>query len=183
MLKKDRFIGGGKIFFTPENGKRFEFAELKKASIKIESTTKEAYDNSSSMKKQVAVVATEVKASIDFAAQKFTKDARLIAQLGKSQEKTFEIGDTLPNGAAATKKVVLDAIQAGKQPLIKGKLEFIGDTDGDKQPIIIMDSVTIKPNGDIALISEDFAELGFSGQILADDNGVFYNEYLMDVGA
>ncbi len=184
MLSNDRYIGGGKLFFTPVGvgATEVEFGEVQEAKLKFNVTTKDAVNKDQVIAKKVAKVVTAVDATIDFTTQITNAHNTAMAMLGTLESETFEIGDTLPDGTVATAQTVIPVIKAGEKPLIEGELKFVGDEDGDAKPVLLIYNAVITPTGDIGYIMDDFTKLSFSGEVLKTDAG-YAKEYRMTVGA
>ncbi|MGB3751874.1 MAG: hypothetical protein WA945_09930 [Arcobacteraceae bacterium] len=181
MLQNDRYIGGGKLFFTPKDGSEYEIGEVQSAEIEISTETKDAMNKDQVINKKVAKVVTSISASIKFETQITNAANTAMFMLGSEDSETFAIGDDLPDGTTATAETVIPVITAGTNPLIEGSFKFVGDEDGDKKPVLIVPSAVVTPSGSVGYIVDDFTKLSFAGEILEED-GVFYKEYRMTVG-
>lgn len=184
MLKDDRYIGGGKLFFKSDKvgATEVELAEVQDVKFKVNVTTKDAFAKTNVMKVLVAKVATEINSTISFSVQKLNIENVAIAMHGTVSSETFKIGDTLPDNTVATAQTVIPVIKVGENPIIKGQLRFIGDKDGDEKPVLLVHSAVLTPSGDMSYITEDFAQLSFEGAVLKTDAG-YAKEYRMKVGA
>lgn len=182
MLKNDRYIGGGKIFFTPsgEGASEVEIGEVQEATLNFSTTTADAFNKDNVMKKKVAKVVTDITASIKFTTQITNAHNTAMAMLGTSDNEVFAIGDTLPDGTVAAEEITIPVVKAGTKPLIEGALKFIGDEDGDEKAVLIVFNASITPTGDIGYIVDNFSVLSFEGEVLETDDG-FANEYRMAV--
>lgn len=180
----DRYIGGGKLFFTSSKSgsTRIEIGEVQECTLTMSVETKDAFSKDTVMKKLVEKVATSITSTLKFTTQIRNSNNTAMAMLGATATKTFDIGDTLPNGTVATASTTLNYIKAGAEPIIEGKLEFVGDEDGAKQAVLVVHSAVITPTGDIAYISEDFSQLSFEGAVLETVDG-YADEYEIEVGA
>ncbi|MGE4517318.1 MAG: hypothetical protein AB7D96_10705 [Arcobacteraceae bacterium] len=179
----DRYIGGGKLYFTPVGGgAEFEIGEVQEATINTSVEFAEAWSKDSVMAKLVERVAKKIDASGKFSTQKLNLKNTAMFMLGTETTETFEIGETLPDGTTATAQVVIPKITAGNKPVVEGQLKFIGDEDGAKKPVIVIPSVVLTPSGDLPLIVDEFAKLSFDFAILQVDDRL-YDEYTMTVGA
>lgn len=181
MLQNDRYIGGGKLFFTPVGGTEYEIGEVQTAEIETSSETKEALNKDQTISKTVARVVTGVKASLKFETQITNAANTAMFMLGTTSTESFLLGDTLPDGSVATADVDIPVISAGTNPLVEGSFKFVGDEDGDTKPVLVIPNSVVTPNGGFGYIMDDFSKLSFSGEILADSNGVLYKEYRMTI--
>lgn len=183
MLKSDRYIGGGKLFFKPNKvgATEVELAEVQDVKFKVNVTTKEAFAKSNVMKVLVAKVATEINSTISFSVQKLNIETVAMAMQGTVTSETFAIGSKLPDNTVATAQTVIPVVKVGDNPIIEGQLRFVGDEDGDKKPVLLVFNAVITPSGDISYITEDFAQLSFEGAVLKTVDG-YAKEYRMTVG-
>lgn len=184
MLRSDgnikRYIGGGKIFFTKkgdDESKRYEIGEIQEAKINIETTTADAFNKDSVMQKMVDKAVTDIKAKIEFTTQNVNETNLAMCFLGDVEEVTIAASAKLPDGTTAAKETKIKKIKAGTNPIFEGKLEFIGDEDGDEKAVIEVPRVIISPNGGIDYIGNEWAKIGFSGDILLSNSGEYFNEY------
>ncbi len=178
MRQGNRVIGAGKFYWKPLGGTDWvEIGETQGGSINTTVEKKEAHDKSSVLNKVVAVVATAVSATIKFDTNIHSKENLELYMLGTSEDITYEIGDELPDGSTATAQIVIPKISAGTDPIKKGSIRFVGDADGDEQPITICNDVVVMPTGDRELIGNDFTALSFEGVVLKDSNGLLYEEH------
>lgn len=180
----ERYIGGGKLFFTENKvgATEVEIGEVQSATLKVGVETKEAFSKDTTMKKLVEKVATAINATIAFETQITNAHNTAMAMLGTSTTETFAIGDTLPDGTVATAETIVPVIEVGTRPIIEGQLKFVGDEDGAKKPVLLVFNAVITPTGDIGYIVEDFTKLAFEGAVLETDEG-YAKEYRMTVGA
>lgn len=184
MIKNNRYIGGGRLFFksSKSGSTEIELGEVQDVNFKVNVATKDAFSKETVMKKLVAKVATEITATISFSVQKVNIENMALAMLGTVTSENFAIGAMLPDNTTATAAKTIPVIKVGENPIIEGQLKFIGDSDGDEKAVLLVFNAVITPNGDISYISEDFAKLSFEGAVLKTANG-YANEYRMPVGA
>jgi len=181
MIQKDRYIGGGTLFFIPKDGVEFEIGEVQSAEIKISTDTKDAMNKDQVISKKVAKVVTGISATLDFETQIINAKNTAMFMLGTETTETFALGDTLPDGSVAGAEVDIPVLNAGTNPLIEGSFKFIGDEDGDTKPVLVIGSAVVTPNGGFGYIVDDFTKMSFTGEILQDANGLFYKEYRMSL--
>jgi hypothetical protein len=180
MIRNNRFIGGGKLYFTASGGTEVEIGEIQEASLTFSVTTKDAFSKDQVMQKKVDKVVTAIEARIKFTTQITNAHNTAMAMLGESTTESFGIGDTLPDGSIAAEAVDIPVIKAGTKPLIEGQLKFVGDEDGDTKPVLVVFNAVITPTGDIGYIMDDFSKLSFEGEVLETVDG-YANEYRMSV--
>lgn len=179
MLQNNRYIGGGKLYFTPKGGAEFEIGEIQSASVEISSETKDALNKDKVISLKVAKVVTSVSATLKFETQITNAKNTAMFMLGTEDTETFETGATLPDGSTATAQTTIPVLKAGTNPLIEGAFRFVGDDAGDAVPVLQIPYAVVSPEGSFGYIVDDFTKLSFNGEILQDENGVFYKEYRM----
>jgi len=183
MRQGNRVIGAGKIDFKRKGATEWtEIGEVQGASISVSVDKAETYDKSSTIQKIVAMAAVGVSASIKINTRRLNTHNLALYMLGKEDTVTYEIGDTLPDGSIAAEQTVVPRIQAGTDPLIEGSVRFRGDDEGDEMPVTVCEDVVLTPSGDRSLMGDkDYTQIDFDGAILANADGVLYEEYLMPV--
>lgn len=187
ITKGNRYIGGGKLFFTPKLkdgtiGTEFEIGEVQEATFSMSAESAEAFSKDEVMKKLVEKVVTSIGGTLKFTTQIINSENMAMALLGKVEKETFEIGDTLPDKTIATAKVEIVVIKAGENPNIEGQFRFVGDENGAYKPVLLVYNASVVPSGDIGYIMDNFSTLSFEGAVLKTDEG-YAKEYKMKVGA
>ncbi|OCL99519.1 hypothetical protein AAX29_00560 [Aliarcobacter thereius] len=182
----DRYIGGGKLFFTPikkdgSMGEEFEVCEVQSGQLTWNIEKKQAFSKDRVIKQMVEQVITNIEGIFKFTTQVFSLDNLAMSRMGTLEEEVFEIGDTLPDGTIATKKETIKAIKMAENPILNGKLRFVGDEDGDSKPVLLLPNVSMAPSGDFDYISDEFAQLSFEAAVMKSDEG-YAKEYWMKVG-
>lgn len=182
----DRYIGGGKMFFTPfkKDGTpdtEFEICEVQSGQLTWNIEKKEAFSKDRVIKQMVEQIVTSIDGVFKFTTQKFTLKNLAMSRMGKIEVESFDIGDTLPDGTVATKQVDIDVIKMAETPILNGQLRFVGDEDGVSKPVLLLYNVSMAPAGDFDYISEDFAQLSFEAAVMKSDEG-YAKEYWMKVG-
>ena len=182
----DRYIGGGKIFFSPmkKDGTldtEFEIGECQSGELSFNVEKKEAFSKDRSIKQMVEQIVTNIEATFKFSTQKLKTENLVLAKMGTKEEITYAIGDTLPDGTVATKAGKYTKIKMAENPIQKGKLRFEGDEDGDSKPILLLHSVALSPASGFNYFTDEFATLEFEAAVLKTDDG-YGDEFWMKVG-
>ena len=182
----DRYIGGGKIFFTPilsngTLGTEFEFGECQSGELSFDVEKKEAFSKDRSIKQMVEQIVTDIKATFKFSTQKMSSKNLVLAKMGKEEEISYDIGDTLPDGTVATKAGTYTKIKMAENPIQKGQIKFVGDEDGASKPVLVLYSVALAPSSGFNYFSDDFATLEFEAAVLKTDDG-YGDEFWLKVG-
>lgn len=184
MLKKDnaiiRYIGGGKVFFTPKGGTEREIGECQSANVSIETELAEAINRDNCMAVKAGKMVKAINGKVEFTTQNINLDNMAMSMLGKVEDVAFKTGDTLPDGTTATADISIKCIKAGQMPILEGALKFVGDSCGDEKPVLVIHNAIISPNGTFEYITEEYQKLGFSGEVLKADKG-YFEEYRMAV--
>ncbi len=185
MLKNDgnitRYIGGGKIYFTPKGETDVrEFGECQEAKVSISTEVAEAINKDSCMAVKAGKFVKAINATIEFTTQNISIENMALARLGKIEDVEFQTGETLPDGSSASENTTIKCIKAGSNPIIEGSIKFVGDECGDEKPVLIVHNAVLSPSGEFAYIADDVQTLGFSGEVLDTDKG-YFDEYRMEV--
>lgn len=183
---EDRYIGGGKIFFTPLKkdgtlGTEFEIGECQSGELSFNTEKKDAFSKDRVIKQLVEQIVTKIDATFKFTTQKLTLENLVLAKMGVKEEITYSIGDTLPDGTVATAAGKYTAIKMAENPIQKGQIRFVGDEDGDSKPILLLYSVALAPSTGFNYFSDEFATLEFEAVVLKTDEG-YGTEFWMKVG-
>lgn len=122
-----------------------------------------AFTRAGGLKQKIAQVVTEESYTIKITSNSFSP-ANLEYALGAKLEKiTIQKGELLPDNEIAQKSTNFIKIEAGRNPIIKAKLIFVGTPVQGKKVVAIIHEADIKMSGDLSLMSEDFASLSFEG--------------------
>jgi len=184
----ERYIGGGKLFFSKYNGSTYEaeveIGEIQTATLKITQSYADAYSKDSGLSKKVDKVATTTEASISFTTQNVNKANMAMAMFGTEATETFAIGATLPDGTVATVETVVDVINGATSTKIEGKIKIIGkNITGTKDPVLVVHHAVVTPSGDVRdYFADKHSIIGFDGEILETADG-YFKEYFLDKAA
>lgn len=177
-----RYIGGGKVFFTPKGeSQEYEIGEVLEFNASQDVTTAEAINKDSSMQYTVAKVVTGMKGKIEFKTQNINPKNLAMAFLGTYKDVTIAVGEKLPDGSTAAAETTITEISAGTKPLFLGAIKFVGDRDGDKAPVFEVYEAYISPNGGFNYMSNEFVTLSFSGEIAKTPDKPLWKESRMTV--
>ncbi|RBQ28415.1 hypothetical protein [Aliarcobacter vitoriensis] len=184
ITEGQRYIGGGKLFFTENKigASEIEIGEIQEASLNVGVETAEAFSKDNTMKKLVEKVPTNITGSLKFTTQKINLNNMAMAMLGTLTDEEFDIGEVLPDGTTATTLTTVPVIKIGEKPIIEGQFRFVGDEDGAFKPVLVVFNAAVTPSGELPYITDNFATLSFEGAVLKTDNG-YAKEYRMKVGA
>lgn len=173
-----RYIGGGELLYTPKGGTERKIGEIQSAKFSLNAEFAEAYDRSSSMKKLSAKVTKSISGKLEFTTNNVNLENMAMALAGKVEDVTFGAGEKLPDGSTAAAATTLKCIKGGTNPIIEGSFKFIGDSDGDEKPILVIYRANVTASGEFDYIAEEHQQLSFSGEVLEDD-GKYFDEYRM----
>jgi len=180
----ERYIGGGKIFFSKYNGTTYdaevEIGEIQSATLKVDTTEADAFSKDTGISKKVDKVVTKVDSSLSFTTQNVSKENMAMAMFGSNTTENFLAGDTLPDGTVATADVSIPVILGAENTIIEGSLKFVGvNTTNGANPVLVIKHAYIKPSGDVRdYFADKHATLAFTGEI-AEVNGEYFKEYFM----
>lgn len=175
----ERYIGSGKLYFTPEGGSQVEIGEVEDVSFSISVEYAEALSGGKVLKRLSEKVATKITSKVSFKTKNLNKENLALSYMGEVTTENFNVGDELPDGTTATVATTVDVIKGGTRSSINGELKFVADVPaGKKRPVLLIYSAAIMPSADIALVANEFASLNFEGDVYDTANG-FFKEYLM----
>lgn len=180
----ERYIGGGKIFFSNYNGSTYdaevEIGEVQGANLKISQTYADAYSKDTGVQKKVDKVATQTDSTISFTTQNVSKENMAMAMFGSLESETFEISDTLPDGTVATVQTIIPVVRGGSLTKIEGKVRIVGvNATGTQNPVLVVHHAVLTPDGDVRdYFADKHTTIGFSGEILETADG-YFDEYFM----
>lgn len=180
----ERYIGGGEIYFSLFNGTDYEIkrkiGEIQSANLKISTEEADAFSKATGVKKKVDKVVTAINSNLTFTTQNVDKNNMAMGMFGNLETETFEIGDTLPDGTVATEQINIPVIIGGVNPIIEGKIEFIGvNASGKENPVLLIHHAFVKPSGDIRdYFADKHTTLGFEAEVV-ETNGEYFKEYFM----
>lgn len=182
----DRYIGGGRLFFTPLKkdgtlGTEFEIGEVQSGELNFNVEKKDAFSKDRVIKQLVEQVVTKIDSTFKFNTQKLKTENLVLAKMGKKEDISYAIGDTLPDGTVATKAGTYVAIKMAENPIQKGQIRFVGDEDGASKPVLLLYSVALAPASGFNYFTEEFATLEFEAAVLKTDEG-YGTEFWMEVG-
>ncbi len=177
----ERYIGGGKIYFTlkGESVER-EIGECLSANVSIEVQTAEALSHDDCMSKKVDLAVKSIGGKIEFTTQNVNAKNMAMSMLGSVESVSVKSGDKLPDGSVASKNMTIQKIKAGTTPILQGSIKFVGDSCGDKKAVLVVHNAVITPKGNFNYIADEFQKLEFSGEIMGSENG-YFDEYRMDI--
>ncbi len=179
-----RYVGGGKVYFANYNGTDYEqereIGEVLGANLKLSPSYADAVSKDSGMAKKVDKVITSTEASISFETQNVNKENMAIAMMAELSEKTFAIGDMLPNGRTAKEEKTVTVLQGGLVSKVQGRLKIVGlNVTGGDDPVLEIPMVVLTPSGDIRdYFTDKHSTISFDGEIL-ESSGKYFTEYLI----
>lgn len=181
----ERYIGGGKAFFSRWNGTGYdaevEIGEVVSVTLKVTSDTVEAFSKDSGSKKRVEKVPIKIDASFSFSTQNLNKSNLAMNMYGEEDTESFVIGDTLPDGTVATENIDIPFIRGGLSPIVEGRFKVIAVnlSAGSKTPVLVVSHASLSPNGDARdYFGDKHSALSFNGEMIEKD-GEYFKEYLM----
>lgn len=185
-MAKKRLLGGGRLYFERYNGTdydpKIEIGEVKKATLKVAVTYKEAYVKDDGVQKKVEKVPVETGASFNYTTQNVNVENVAMAMMGIVGTESFDVGDTLPDGSTATEAIDIPVIRGGAETKVEGRLTFVGKNiaSGD-HPVCLMHHVVTTPAGDARdYYADDFNNVGFENEIIKlDTENELFKEYFM----
>ena len=172
LQTNQRYLGGGRLFFERLVGgvlqEKKEIGEVKDFKITANLETADVESFEGAFPASVDSVVVKQNYSISFTTNQVDKDTLLLALFGDLTQKTYNQGDTLPDGSTAAGGETYNIIDVGMFENIQGRLTFITSPARGKKKVIIFNKVALSTNGDILLQSREFVTIGFTGKVLED---------------
>ena len=181
--KENLFLSGGTLYIEPlKNGKlsgeKFDMGATE-ITLSRDTTTAQAFTKSGGLKQKIAEVVTEENYTMKIKCNSFSP-ANLAAALGSEvKEVSFKEGELLPSGELAKAETKFVKINAGTNPLFSARLTFIGKPVQGKKVVALIYEASIKMNGELPLMSEEFANMEFEASALKTDEG-YYTHFIQE---
>lgn len=175
------YLGGGKLLMQKLGGVEKVDMGVQTLSLSRETATKEAFTRAFGTKQRIEEVIVDdsftLKGTINNMSAKILEFA-----LGSDVERVeVANGEKLPNGEtnSSGKTIVFSKLKAGSSPTFKAKLIFEGVPVSGKQSMFVAHEASIKLNGDLNLVGDDFAEVSFEAKLNKTDEGI-YDHYIKE---
>ncbi|WP_163565273.1 hypothetical protein [Helicobacter suis] len=181
MGQKDNlYFGGGSLFIYPLNGKS-ESIDIGclELSLSRDSQKTTAWTRANGAKQKLAEVVTEESYSLKIKGNNFAPEALSLVLDSEVQNRTYKKGDLLPYGGYAqwdTKIQVLSA--SSRSESLPCKLEFVGKPIMGKQIRAVFYEVNLSLDGELNLLSDEFANIALTGVCASTAKGVFDYYYV-----
>jgi len=172
LQNNQRYLGGGRLYFERlVDGvlqEKKEIGEVKdfKITANVETADVETFEGA--FPATVDSIVTKQNYSISFTTNQVDKDTLLLALFGEVTQKTYNQGDTLPDGSTATGGETYNIIDVGMFDNIQGRVTFVSTPARGKKKVVVFNKVALTTNGDIVLQSREFVTVGFTGKVLED---------------
>jgi hypothetical protein len=168
---------GGKIYFERIKSDGTYEAELEigliqSFEINTEKSEIELKSYANGVGASYAKDTTELLFSATLEVADTSPDIMALALFGEKENRTYAIGETLPNGTVvAGADVTLDLVKAGTVTSVSGRLKFVGVAVRGSNSIILHKNVNLSLSGGVAILTtDDYRKLTFDVAILVDPN-------------
>jgi len=187
MPEIKRRIGGGRLSFEKQNADgtfapAIEIGEAKDVVFKQDTKTTNAMNHDNAIEVVSDVAITDMSATISFKTTNHSPENLAIAMGGTYTTQIFAIGDTLPDFTVALVSTTLNVITGATEALQKGRFTFIESPPGGTvKRVFKIPLALVTSNDSLALMSKEFVELSFNGEVLKLDTEEYFYEYEMDI--
>uniref|UniRef100_UPI001967A76B hypothetical protein n=1 Tax=Helicobacter suis TaxID=104628 RepID=UPI001967A76B len=169
------YFGGGSLFIYPLNGNN-ESIDIGclELTLSRDSQKTTAWTRANGAKQKLAEVVTEESYTLKLKGNNFSPQALSLVLDSDVENRTYKKGDLLPYGGYAqwdTKVEVLSA--SSRSESLPCKLEFIGKPIMGKQIRAIFYEVNLSLDGDLNLLSDEFASIALTGVCASTAKGIF----------
>ncbi|WP_163499508.1 hypothetical protein [Helicobacter suis] len=169
------YFGGGSLFIYPLNGSgaNIDIGCLE-LTLSRDSQKTTAWTRANGAKQKLAEVVTEESYTLKLKGNNFSPQALSLVLDSDVENRTYKKGDLLPYGGYAqwdTKVEVLSA--SSRSESLPCKLEFIGKPIMGKQIRAIFYEVNLSLDGDLNLLSDEFASIALTGVCASTAKGIF----------
>lgn len=181
MGQKDNlYFGGGSLFIYPLNGKgeSIDIGCLE-LTLSRDSQKTTAWTRANGAKQKLAEVITEESYTLKIKGNNFSPEALSLVLDSDVENRTYKKGELLPYGGYAqfdTKIQILSA--SSRSESLPCKLEFIGKPIMGKQIRAIFYEVNLSLDGDLNLLSDEFANIALTGVCASTSKGIFDYYYV-----
>ncbi|MBV5334718.1 MAG: hypothetical protein JZU49_02810 [Sulfuricurvum sp.] len=162
---KDIYAAGGKLFYD-EAGVWVKIGLVQDFKLKIDTGTEEVMDYEGA----VGQTFDEIINKMDFSISFKSKQVNALT-LQKMFMTTLETAQPNPvtDGIVGATTVSIMEIGAGTQWV--GKMKFESNNNRGQELLVLLNKVSLKPQGELALLGSTVAEMDFTGKAGKDVNG------------
>ncbi len=161
----DIYAGGGTLSYD-NAGVWVEIGLVQNLSLKTSSKTEEVMDYSGSTAQAFDEIIMQTDYSIDFSSK--AVNAQTLQKMFMTSLQTA-VANPVTDGIAGATTVT--KMELGKGTQWVGKMKFESNNNRGQPMLAMLMKVSLKPEGDLALLGQSVAELKFSGRCGKDSNG------------
>lgn len=162
---KDIYAAGGKLFYD-ENGVWVKIGLVQDFRLKIDTGTEEVMDYEGSIGQTFDEIINKMDFSISFKSKQV--NALTLQKMFMTTLETAQ-PNPLTDGIAGATTVSIMEIGAGTQWV--GKMKFESNNNRGQEMVVLLNKVSLKPQGELALLGSTVAEMDFTGKAGKDANG------------
>jgi hypothetical protein len=164
------YLGGGQLFLKMAGALAFiELGLIQDLTIATAVETKKVLDKSGSIAQTFEEIMTKSEHTVKFSTQDISTDILRMMFLGTVTTAVVNPAVGLPGHVAGATTVT--TIEAGKGGQWIGEMRFESNTAVGAERSVYFHKIALKPEGDLALIIDDFAKVTFSGTCVKNDTG------------
>ena len=168
-----RFLGGGELTFTPVvngvAGVAIVIGEMQDFTINRKTDSKSAYNYKNGYEDKAQEVMTMLEYTFKFSSLNLNIDNLKLAFNGTAL--TQAEADAVLAGATEGLKVTK------LLSMIEGSMQYVcTNLATNQEEQWDFPNISLKADGDLALLTKEFEKLKFSGNIYADDNDIYFTQ-------
>ena len=183
-----RRIAGGRLYFEKLNSDgtyatELEIGEVQNVDFKLDTQTVSVMNHDEAMEVVGDVAITDIKATISFKTTNHSPENLALAMGGRVSTQTFTAGDVLPDFTIAATDVTLMVVTGATEAMQKGRFTFIeSPSDGSNvKRVFKIHLAQVSMSDSISLLTKEYAELNFTGEVLKVSGKNYFDEYEMSV--
>lgn len=165
MLLNDLYAAGGKLFYD-NAGVWVQVGGVQDFRLKIDTQTEEVTDYEGPIGQTFDEIITKQDFSISFKSKQV--NAQTLQKMFMTSLQTAQ-PNPVTDGVAGATTVSIMEIGAGTQWV--GKIKFESSNNRGEPLVLLLNKVSLKPSGELALLGSSVAEMDFTGKAGKDSNG------------
>lgn len=162
---KDIYASGGTLSYKVASA-WVVIGLVQSFSLKIDTTTEEVMDYSGAVGQTFDEIITKADYSVAFKSKQVNA-----ATLQKMFMTTLVAGETNPVTDGVTGALTVTKLELGKGTQWVGEMKFESNNNRGEPMTVLLNKVSLKPSGELALLGSTVAEMDFTGKCGKDDAG------------
>ncbi len=170
---KDRYIAGGRLYLTEkkEDGSydtEVEIGEIKDLKITPNIDTTECLTQENGLEETADEVIIKQETEFSCTTNEVSTELLRKVLLGEVTTETVVSGSVLPDGTTATADTTVETITPFQKKIFRGKFRFVAEKLNGGSFVIKGNEVSLRIDGDLNLITKEFATIGLKGKFFGN---------------